>query len=95
MADHDVVDDGDADELAHGLQSAREVLVVGRRFGVAARVTVNENHRDGRFADREPEELPGVDEAVGERPLRELDLTLDAVLRVEKDEPEMLESQVS
>ncbi len=62
VADHDVVEDADADDLAGPLEPSRDRAVLGRRVRVARRVVVDEDQRRGVRKDRGLEDLPRVNE---------------------------------
>lgn len=58
VADHDVVEEVDAEEVAGLFQAFGDLLVLGRWCRIAARVVVNRNDRGGVRYDRRLINLP-------------------------------------
>src|SRR5262249_46582783 len=80
MSDHDVVEHADADEVSDLAQPPGDLDVLAARRRVAARMVVDEDHRSRRFADHRQVDVARVDDARGQRALRDADLLDLAVL---------------
>ena len=66
VAGDDVIEDGDAEELAGRGDASSQAVIFGARFRIAARVVVAEDDRDGAGQDGGTEDPARVHEGVGE-----------------------------
>ena len=66
VADHHMIEECDAEELARLGDPSREGPVFGARRGIAARVVVNDDQASGVQENGTFEDFPGVDDRVAE-----------------------------
>src|SRR5215831_20944110 len=83
VADDEVVDEGDADDLGGGLHAAGEGHVLGRGRGVAARVGVEEHHAGGAAEEALLQDLARLDGGAVEGAAVELAVAEEAVPRIQ------------
>src|SRR5262245_41843184 len=67
-ADHDVIEDGDAEDLPCILQSAGDLAIFRTRLRVPARMVVRDDQRRRRLAQRRTEHLARMHEALVQAP---------------------------
>ena len=85
-----MVGDADSHEFPDSAQATSQFLVLDAGLGVPGRVVVDHDQCHGGLADRDPEDLPGVDQRSCERPLRDEMFPDHAVPGVEEHDPELL-----
>src|SRR5262249_22500966 len=90
LADDDVIQHADADQLAGAAESIGERGVLGRGRWIAARMVVDEHEGRRRQTDCRREDLAWMHERGGERSLRHAELGEKAVPAIEQQDEELL-----